>query len=57
MANKIFQDPTSTVPRDDPQFVRVGFNGYAIGGRQDMIPKGQPTQANVAHVTQTGKMK
>jgi hypothetical protein len=55
VTNKIFQDPTSQVPRSDPQFVRVGFDGSAIGGRADFIPKGKVGEANIAHVaTKTG---
>lgn len=54
--NKIFQDPTSTVPRNDPQFIRVPFDGSDVGGRQDHIPK-QPAaaaQMNVQHVATKG---
>lgn len=56
--NKIFQDPTSTVPRSDPQFVRVPFEGSEIGGRQDHIPKKPPAaQLAVGHVASSGKGK
>lgn len=48
--NKIFQDPTTTVPRNDPQFVRVNFQGSEVGGRADHIPKGQSTEASISHV-------
>ncbi len=48
--NKIFQDPTTTVPRDDPQFVRVPYSGSDIGGRKDHIPVGKSTEAQVSHV-------
>ncbi len=55
--NKIFQDPTTTVPsNNDPQFVRVPFEGSDVGGRQDHIPK-QPAaaaQMNVVHVAGKG---
>lgn len=52
MTNRIFQDPTSTVPRTDPQFVRVPFEGSEIGGRQDHIPKKPPApQLAVRHVS------
>lgn len=55
MTNKIFQDPTSTVPRNDPQFVRVGFEGSDIAGRQDHIPKtGKSDQMSVQHVSGKG---
>lgn len=56
MANKIFQDPTSQVPRNDPQFVRVSFDGSDIAGRQDHIPKGPNGQnMSVQHVSTKGK--
>lgn len=51
--NKIFQDPTTTVPRNDPQFVRVPFDQMDIGGRKDHIPTGRETQASVSHVATT----
>ena len=58
MANKIFQDPTSQVPRNDPQFVRVGFEGSDIAGQQDFIPKNPPSGAlNVQHVSSKGGSK
>ena len=57
MANKIFQDPTSQVPRSDPQFIRVPFDGTAIAGRADFIPKTQMTEGNVSHVSQGGGKK
>lgn len=50
--NKIFQDPTSTIPKNDPQFVRVSFEGSDIAGRQDHIPKTpKADQMNVQHVS------
>lgn len=53
--NKIFQDPTSQIPRNDPQFVRVAFDGMDIGGRQDHIPKSaKGTDMNVQHVATKG---
>lgn len=56
MANKVFQDPTSTVPRNDPQFVRVPFEGSDIAGRQDHIPKTpKADQMNIQHVGGKGK--
>lgn len=55
MANKIFQDPTSQIPRNDPQFVRVPFEGSDIAGRQDHIPKTpKADQMNVQHVATKG---
>lgn len=52
MANKIFQDPTTVIPKDDPQFVRVSFLGSDIAGRQDHIPKTpKADQMNVKHVS------
>lgn len=48
--NKIFQDPTTTVPRNDPMFEKISFSGSDIGGRSDFIPKGRPTDASVQHV-------
>ncbi len=56
MTNKIFQDPTSVVPRNDPQFVRVGFEGSDVAGRQDHIPKTpKADQMNVQHVSTGGR--
>lgn len=55
MTNKIFQDPTSQVPRNDPQFVRVSFEGSDIAGRQDHIPKTpKADQMSVQHVATKG---
>lgn len=55
MPNKIFQDPTTTVPRNDPQFVRVPFEGSDIAGRADFIPKtGKGADMNVQHVSTKG---
>lgn len=55
MANKIFQDPTSQLPRNDPQFVRVAFDGMDIGGRKDHIPNTtKGTDMNVQHVATKG---
>lgn len=54
--NKIFEDPTATVPRNDPQFVRVPFEGMAIAGRADHIPKtGVQPQLGIQHVETKGK--
>ena len=56
MANKIFQDPTSQIPRSDPQFVRVPFEGGPIANRPDHMPKtGQATARSVKHVSGGGK--
>ncbi len=53
--NKIFEDPTSTIPRNDPQFVRVGFEGSDVAGRQDHIPKTpKADQMNIQHVASKG---
>ena len=53
MANKIFEDPTATVPRSDPQFVRVPFPGSDLAGRQDFIPNNKRDEMNVKHVSTT----
>lgn len=54
MTNKIFQDPTTTIPKNDPQFVRVPFDGSQIAGRQDFIPRGQQPEASIQHVSTKG---
>lgn len=52
MTNKIFVDPTTTIPREDPNFVRVSFRGSEIGGRQDHItPRNSPDKMGVKHVS------
>lgn len=56
MANKIFEDPTSQVPRNDPQFVRVNFQGSDVAGRADFIPKTvKGDDMSVQHVATGGK--
>lgn len=54
--NKIFQDPQTTIPRSDPQFEKIDFNGADLGGRKDHIPKGRATDASISHVS-TAKSK
>lgn len=54
MAN-IFQDSTKSLPKSDPQIVRVGMRQQDIGGRESHIPK--PTMADrmgISHVPNAG---
>lgn len=38
MAN-IFQDPTTTIPKSDPNIVRVDMEEQEIGGRKSQLPR------------------
>ena len=37
----IFRDPTKTVPKSDPQIVRVNMEEEEIGGRKSYLPKSE----------------
>ena len=55
MAQNIFQNPTSSVPKNDPQVVRVDMEQLDIGGRKSHLPgAGKATEMNVTHVAGNG---
>ena len=51
----IFQNPTSKVPTNDPQIVRVDMEQMDIGGRKTHLPNAnKATDMNVTHVAGNG---
>ena len=40
----VFRDPTKSVPKSDPQIVRVDMEEEQIGGRKSHLPKGAQNQ-------------
>lgn len=54
MAN-IFQDPTKSVPKSDPQIVRVDMEQQDIGGRKSHLPASQKNgDLSIQHVPNAG---
>lgn len=54
MAN-IFQDPTKTLPRRDPQIVRVPMTDMDIAARKDHMPAADKSgDMSVQHVPNAG---
>jgi hypothetical protein len=54
MSNRIFQDPTKTMPKKDSQIVRVSMEQNEIAGRKDHIPAGKATDMAISHVPNAG---
>lgn len=55
MSNRIFQDPTKTMPKRDSQIVRVSMEENEIGGRKDHIPSGGKSgDMAISHVPNAG---
>ena len=55
MPSKVFQDPTTTLPKEDSQIVRVGMKENEIGGRQGHIPSGgKSSDLAISHVPNAG---
>ena len=44
----IFNNPTKTVPRSDPQIIRVNMEEQEIGGRKSHLPPRGTSGARVA---------
>ena len=56
IAGSIFNDPTSRVPKNDPQIVRVDMEQQDIGGRKSHLPNAnKATEMNVTHVSGNGR--
>lgn len=55
MANPTLPDPTKTIPRSDPQIVRIPLDYSDIGARKDFIPNPKPSpDLDVVHVPNAG---
>ena len=53
--NPTLPDPTKTVPKSDPQIVRVPLDQSDIGARKDFIPSPHPSpDLGVVHVPNAG---
>ncbi len=56
MAN-IFQNPTMSIPKSDPQIVRVNMEELEIGGRKSALPADDKSRAmNITHIPNADKM-
>lgn len=55
MAYNIFKDPTTSLPKDDAQIVRVSMRENQVGGRQDHIgDSGKSPWLSIQHVPNAG---
>ena len=55
MAIDIFHDSTKSVPKSDPQIVRVSMEENEIGGRKDNLPPPMiPGEMSILHVPNAG---
>lgn len=55
ISGDFFQNPTSKVPTNDPQIVRVDMEQMDIGGRKSHLPApNKATDMNVTHVSGNG---
>ncbi len=51
----IFQDPTKSIPKSDPQIVRVDMEQQDIGGRKSHLPADMKSDAmSITHVPNAG---
>lgn len=51
----IFRDQTKTVPKRDPQIVRVNMEEQEIGGRKSHLPKGgKSDKLSISHTPNEG---
>lgn len=51
----VFQDPTKSIPKSDPQIVRVSMMENEIGGRKDHMPARSPSsEMSVKHISPVG---
>ena len=51
----IFRNSTSSVPKSDPQIVRVDMEEIQIGGRKSHLPKTyKENRLSVTHVADSG---
>ena len=52
----IFKNPTSSIPKQDNQIVRVNMEEQEIGGRKSHLPSSQKNDLSIQHVpNQDGK--
>lgn len=55
ISGSIFQNPTASVPKNDPQIVRVDMEELQVGGRKSHLPNAnKATDMNVTHVAGNG---
>jgi hypothetical protein len=51
----IFRDSTKSIPKSDPQIVRVDMEQQDIGGRKSHLPSGSKSDMmNITHVPNAG---
>lgn len=50
----IFNNPTKTVPRSDPQIIRVNMEEQEIGGRKSHLPAREKNDLTISHVPNAG---
>lgn len=51
----VWQDPTKTVPRNDPMIVRVPMDQLDISGRKDHLPNQEKSSnMTISHVPNKG---
>ena len=50
----IFHDSTKTLPKKDPQIIRVGMEQSEIAGRKDHMPKADGSVNGLSHVPNAG---
>jgi len=51
----IFRDSTKSIPKSDPQIVRVNMEEQEIGGRKSHLPSGgKADMMNITHVPNAG---
>jgi hypothetical protein len=51
----IFQNSTKSVPKSDPQIVRVGMEEQEIGGRKSHLPAQMKSDSlSISHVGKNG---
>lgn len=54
----IFRDSTKSVPKSDPQIVRVNMEQSDIGGRKSHLPaQGKESDLSIRHVPNAGTGK
>lgn len=56
MATDLFREPTTSIPKSDPQIVRVDMEQQDIGGRKSHLPKGEKSDSGMGidHVPNAG---
>jgi hypothetical protein len=55
MATDIFREPASSIPKSDPQIVRVDMEEQQIGGRKSHLPAASKSdRMSIDHVPNAG---